>query len=142
MDKRFGRLISILYRKGQMYLSKTLKECNLNGSEVPVLLFLYHQDGVTQEDLATHMSLDKSAITRIINSLLGKKYITKVKDEKDHRCNRIYITNECLAIKETIVMALDNWNQLLMDGLNETQQQQTYALLEHMVKNIKGDLND
>lgn len=139
MNKRTGKLISILYRKGQMYLGKALKPCNISAAEVPVLLSLYLQDGITQEELVANICLDKSAITRILQSLLSKNYITKVKDEKDLRCNRIYLTPEAFAIQDNINVALDSWNQVLMSEFDENEQTQAYELLERMVNNIKGE---
>ncbi|MBE6022557.1 MAG: MarR family transcriptional regulator [Cellulosilyticum sp.] len=142
MKQRTGKLISILYRKSQIYLGRVLKSYNVGAAEVPVLLSLYSKDGVTQEELATHVSLDKSAITRILQSLLSKNYITKSKDENDLRCNRIYLTKEAHAIKETIYHALDDWNALLMRGLEENDQTKVYHLLEYLVDNIKGEHNE
>ena len=139
MNKRTGKLISILYRKGQMYLGKALKPCNISAAEVPVLLSLYRQDGITQEELVAHVCLDKSAVTRILQSLLSKNYITKIKDEKDLRCNRIYLTPKAHAIQDTINAALDDWNKILMHQFNKNEQTQAYELLERMVNNIRGE---
>ena len=139
MSKRTGRLISILYRKGQIHLGKLLKSCNVGASEFPVLLYLYHQDGVTQEDLVAYMCLDKSAVARIIQSLLSKNYITKAKDSKDQRCNRIYITPKGLKLKSEIEASLDAWHTILMKDFTDDEKAMTNTLLKRMVENIKGD---
>lgn len=142
MDERIGKLISILYRKGQIYLGKKLKPFDIGAAEVPVLLSLYQKDGVTQEDLVSHVCLDKSAITRILQSLLRKGYITKTKDQKDLRCNRIYLTKEGLDLRLPLEQALDDWNHILMNALNETDQNTAYTLLECMVNNVKETKNE
>ena len=139
MVQHSGKLISILNKSAQIYLGKALKAYNISAAEASVLLTLYNKDGVTQDDLATHLYLDKSAITRLIQSLLSKDYITRKKDEHDLRCNRIYITEHALAIQKTIHEALDSWNHILMNGFTYAEQEKIYALLECMVENIKGE---
>ena len=75
MSERIGKLISILHRKGQIFLNKELKKYDVVASEVPILLALYKKDGMTQDELGAYACLDKSAVTRIIQSLLKKNYI-------------------------------------------------------------------
>lgn len=139
MNRRTGKLISILYRKGQIYIDKALKSCNVTGSEVPVLLSLYRRDGITQEELVVHTALDKSAVTRIVQSLIGKNYVTKEKDEKDLRCNRIYLTPNAFSIQEKVYEVLDDWNSIVMHNFDDFERNQSYELLERMVQNIQGE---
>lgn len=139
MVRHSGKLIAILNKSAQLYLGKALKPYDISAAEASVLLALYDKDGITQDDLATHLYLDKSAITRLIQSLLSKDYITRKKDEHDLRCNRIYITKHALAIKNPIHEALDHWNHLLMNGFTYAEQEKIYTLLECMVENIKGE---
>ncbi len=136
MDKRTGRLISILYRKSQMYIAQELKQYHVSSSEYPVLISLSREDGVTQESLADHLSLDKSAVARIIQSLIVKGFVKKQKDENDHRCNRVYLTTEGLCLKDPIERALNDWNQILMSNKNKEEQELIYELLEGMVENV------
>ena len=139
MVRHSGKLISILNKSAQIYLGKALKPYDISAAEASVLLTLYTKDGVTQDDLATRLYLDKSAITRLIQSLLSKNYIIRKKDEHDLRCNRIYITKHALAIKGPIHKALDSWNHILMNSFTYAEQEKIYALLERMVENIKGE---
>ena len=129
MNRRTGKLISILYRKGQVYIDKALKSYHISASEVPILCCLYNQDGITQEDLVMHVSLDKSAITRILQSLMSKNYITKTKDKKDLRCNRIYLTPNAFAIQKEVYKVLDDWNSIIMHNFNDSECNQACDLL-------------
>lgn len=140
MDLKTGKLISILYRKSQIYFGKALKSCNVGAAEFPALLYMYEHHGLTQEELALHLCLDKSAVTRIVRSLLNKNYITREKDEKDLRCNHLHITPEGLAIKTQIEDSLNSWNEILMKGMDPTQQDELYNYLLQMVENVKGEL--
>lgn len=138
MSERIGKLISILHRKGQIYLNKELKKYDVVASEVPILLALYKKDGMTQDELGAYACLDKSAVTRIIQSLLKKNYIIKVKDQDDLRCNRIYITPQGFLVKEPLEKVLDAWHQNLMKGLESSKQTEVLYLLGLLVENTKG----
>ena len=107
-------------------------------SEVPILLALYKKDGMTQDELGAYACLDKSAVTRIIQSLLKKNYIIKVKDQDDLRCNRIYITPQGFLVKEPLEKVLDAWHQNLMKGLESSKQTEVLYLLGLLVENTKG----
>ena len=68
MQTRIGRFISILYRKNQIFLSSVLKPLDISTSEYSILLILYDDDALTQDDLTSRLFLDKSAVARAIRS--------------------------------------------------------------------------
>ena len=92
MNKSVGRLVSILYRKNQVYLNQALKSLDITATEMSSLLCLYHSDGVTQDEMSHYLLIDKAAIARAIVSLLDKGLIIKEKDDIDKRANRIYLS--------------------------------------------------
>ncbi len=142
MIKRTGRLISILYRKSQMLLGHALKESDITSAEYPILFFLNKKNGVTQEELSSHLYLDKSAVTRVIQGLATKGFITKRKDEKDQRCNRVYLTDKGYEVQAQIEKALEDWNAILMMNVPEEKKEEIYELLTQMVENVREELLD
>lgn len=137
MQKRIGRLISILYRKSQIFLGQALKAYDITSAEYPVLIALNKKDGVTQEELVSYLYLDKSAITRVIQGLVEKEFVTKSKDDEDQRCNRIYLTAKGYEVQAKIEKALNDWNVILMTGIEEEKGEKIYEVLMHMVGNVK-----
>lgn len=137
MAKRIGRLNSILYRKSQIYLGKALEPYNITSGEYPILIYLDRKNGITQEELSSHLYIDKSAVTRAIQSLVLKGFVEKIKDKGDQRCNKIYLTLKGHNVQAHIDKALDEWNAILMMDMNKKEQDDVYELLEHMVDNVK-----
>ena len=86
MQNNPGRLLSILYRKAQVYWTQSLKEYHITSAEYPILLRLYAREGVTQEEIVAELEMDKSAIARALQSLIDKGFVEKQKDEQDRRC--------------------------------------------------------
>ena len=96
MKRSVGRLISILYRKNKIYLNAAMKPLNITTAEQPILMYLYRHDAVTQEEISAYLQVDKALTTRTVQSLLEKGLVTKEKDEKDKRCNKISLTQKRL----------------------------------------------
>lgn len=141
MNQIPGRLISILYRKNQIYLNAVLKPYNITSSEQPVLMFLYDNKGVTQEEIAHYLQVDKALMTRTIQSLVEKGYVVKEKDQQDKRCNRVSLTEAGIAVREEIKSSLMDWNERLLDGFDEEKRALVFSLFEELIDNLekKGD---
>lgn len=137
MVKRIGRLNSILYRKSQIYFGQALETYNITSAEYPILIYLNQKNGVTQEELSSHLYIDKSAVTRVIQALVTKGFVTKIKDESDQRCNKIYLTDKGFNVQVHIEKALDEWNAILMMDMDKEKQDEIYEFLAHMVDNVK-----
>lgn len=141
MKTRIGGLISFLYRKNQIFLGAAMKSFDLSTSEYPVLLALYCENALTQEDLTSRLSLDKSAVARAIHTLETKGFVLKSKDDGDQRCNRITLTEKSRKVKPHVMKALDQWNEILMSDMNEQERDLAYGLLARMTENIKKEMN-
>ncbi|MGO2892208.1 MAG: MarR family winged helix-turn-helix transcriptional regulator [Enterococcus devriesei] len=136
MDKVPGRLISILYRKNQIYLNTALKPYHITSAEQPVLMFLYENPGVTQEEIAHYLQVDKALMTRTIQALVQKGFVRKEKDQVDKRCNRVFLTDEGVAIREGIKNSLLEWNKILLGDFDEEKQQAIFSILEELVDKV------
>ena len=139
MQNNPGRLISILYRKAQVYWTQSLKEYQITSAEYPILLRLYAREGVTQEEIVAELEMDKSAIARALQSLIDKGFVEKQKDEQDRRCNRIYLTEKGHEVRQVIEEAKQKWNEILMKNMTEEEQREMIRLLGQSVKNLKRE---
>lgn len=141
MQPSIGRLVSILYRKSQVFLNNQLKNFNLTTPEMSILLFLYKKEGVTQEELASYLMIDKAAMARTIPVMIEKGYLRREKDLEDKRANRIFLTNKAEEIKETVIGALKQWNYFLTQDIRKEDVEVMYRVLEEMVEKVeKADL--
>lgn len=136
MERSIGRLISILYRKNQVYLNKVLKHLDITASELPILMCLFHNDGVSQESLSSFINIDKASTARAVQSLLEKGYIVKEKDSVDKRANKIYVTKHALDNRNEIQDLLDKWTEFLTEGLDAQSINNMFDVLEDMVKKV------
>lgn len=134
MKRSVGRLISILYRKNQIYLNAAMKPLNITTAEQPILMYLYRHDAVSQEEISAYLQVDKALTTRTIQSLLEKGLVTKKKDEKDKRCNKISLTQKGQDMREAMVEKFVGWNKIMLEGMDEAKRDLLFELLEEMVE--------
>jgi DNA-binding MarR family transcriptional regulator len=137
MYKSIGRLVSILYRKNQVYLNIALKPYNITTSELFVVHNLYRKDGITQEEMASYMMIDKAAMARSIPALIEKGYLRKEKDAVDKRANRIYLTEYAMSKKDDLTNILKDWNEIITEGMNEEELNTMYSVLERIVERVE-----
>jgi DNA-binding MarR family transcriptional regulator len=138
MDKKFGKIISFLYRKSQIYLGTALKKHDLTAAEQPFLSALQTFDGATQEELSSRIQIDKAATARAVASLERKGYVKRFRDEQDKRQNRVFLTPRAKRSWGKVEKELFAWNELLTGNIDASALDTTYAALLQMQKNIAG----
>lgn len=140
MSSSIGRLVSILYRKSQVYLNEALYPLGISASELPVILCLFKKCGIAQEEVSAYSSTDKAATARAIQSLIKKGWINKERDTHDKRANKIYLTNKARQAEKQIRTILKRWTDLLEKDQTTADIAIMYNVLENMVDKIK-DIN-
>ena len=115
MKEYSGKLISILYRKSQIFWAQTLKAY----------------------EIASELGIDKSAITRVVKSLLEKGFIERKKDLEDLRCNRIYLTEKGRESWEPIQKGREEWEAIMSKNLKKEETEEVIRILSQMVENIE-----
>jgi DNA-binding MarR family transcriptional regulator len=137
LKNTIGRLISILHRQSQIYITNALKEFNITSSEYAFLLSLYRKDGVTQDELSSYLYIDKSATARAIKSLEEKGYVIRNKDNVDKRCNRVFITEKANTYRAEIFHRVHSWSDFLEEGMDKETIDIVYGFLENMVEKVE-----
>lgn len=64
-----------------------------------VLACLWQKDKVTQQTLCSLTLKDKPSMTRLIDKLERRNFVTRVSDFKDRRINLIHLTESGIALK-------------------------------------------
>ena len=129
------RWISLLYRYGQMYIGEHLKAYDIGKGQHIFLNALYKEDGLSQEELADYLKIDKSTTAKALKKLELQGYITRTVSEKDKRCNEVHLTEKALLIKEDVRKVLTDWRERLTHGLSEEEKQLAITILEKMGNN-------
>lgn len=130
-----GRSISLLYRYGQIYITKELEPYDIGPGQFMFLMALYHHDGLTQENLATCLNIDKGTTARAIAKLEANGYVVRESCEQDLRVNRVFLTQRAREFEPVISSILKRWTDILSSNMDSEEINQTLNLLDKMAQN-------
>lgn len=74
--------ISIMYREHAKYINDNVKEEELSFGLHPLLIKIYRNEGISQEELAEALHLNESTIARNLKKLEDKGFIERFKDKR------------------------------------------------------------
>ena len=109
-DMPTAPFISIIYREHAKYINEIAKEDGLSFGLHPLLVKIYKNEGISQEELARAFHLNESTITRNIKKLEEKGFIERIKDK---RKKTIKVTSKGEKIALKIMDYDEKWDEQL-----------------------------
>jgi DNA-binding MarR family transcriptional regulator len=137
-SESLGRIVSYLSRSTQAYLAKRLEPYGIGSGQFPVLMALYHADGVNQETLAREQRFDKATITRAVLVLEEKGYVRRVRDETDRRAYRLSLTEKGRAIEPAMRAISADWTKAMLTGFSKEERRQLMEFALRMMENVSS----
>ncbi|OCT15016.1 hypothetical protein A8709_12920 [Paenibacillus pectinilyticus] len=129
------RWVSLIYRYGQMYIGDHLKHFEIGRGQHIFLNALYKEDGLTQEELADYLKIDKGTTAKALKKLEEQGYILRNVSERDKRCNEVFLTEKARGIKEDVRKVLTDWRERLTFGMSDEEKDMALVILEKMGHN-------
>lgn len=121
-----------MHRTAQSFYDKCFEELGIGSGHFSYLLFLYRQEGVSQDSMAKFFNVDKAATARAVARLEALGYIRRAKDPHDRRAYLIYLTEQGRALEPQIRSVLKNWALLITEDLSLEERDLAYSLLRKM----------
>ncbi|MEA4923155.1 MAG: MarR family transcriptional regulator [Eubacteriaceae bacterium] len=132
-----GRMIMSYDKYFKVFMKKELAPADLNVAESMILLSLYENDGLTQEELTSALHYDKSVMTRAIQSLEKKDRIDRVQVPDDGRAWILRLTAEGHEVKPKILNSLRAWCRKAFDGIDDDGGMELLGMMRTIVGNIE-----
>ena len=136
-----GRLIAILHRMANMYLSKELKDLNIGAGQYIFLAELFDQEGQSQEELTKRIFVDKANSARALGKLEDAGYVRRVGDDKDKRIKRAFLEPAAREVEEDFWHIVTHWSEILTRGVPRQRQEQLINDLQTMLENANEYLS-
>ena len=131
------RKMNVISRCQGIYRAEQTKGAELCACHHSFLLAIGGHPGMTQEQLAKHLCLNKSTVTRALNQLEEKEYIERRPDVGDKRIYRVFLTKNGEELLPCVRGAAREWNEKITQGVSEEKLEQFYAVLEQLEQNAK-----
>ena len=133
-----GRLLtdsSILYRCSQKYYDKVLSDFQLGSGQLPFLIFIYENEGITMNGLAQMGCYDKGTVTKGVQRLEEAGYVTSEVSPQDKRVRFLKTTEKAKEIIARIYLIRQNWWETITQGMSEQEAAQLGQLQERAANN-------
>lgn len=114
---------------------KSLQPFQITPIQLGILHRLWHEDGITQKELATSLLKDQTNLGKLIDKLEEVGYIFRAAHPTDRRAHLLYLTEQGKKIKEDILRILTEQNSILLDGLTNEELAIFQTALETIITN-------
>ena len=128
------RSVNIISRCGAMYRTDKMKSHELAACHHSYVLAIYHNPGISQEQLARHICINKSNVTRALATLEEQGYVERRHSETDKRVTLVYPTGKMLEIYPKVRKIATEWNDYLSADLTEEER----ALFQKTLEKISA----
>lgn len=135
-NEYLGKYISLIYRQANAFFTKEFSKFGFGSGQYMFMIHLYKNDGISQEELSESINIDKGTTAKAIKKLEELNFITRSKDEKDKRVNRIYLTAKAINIKDDFFKVLSQWENILTSELNHEEITKGLNILNKISQNL------
>lgn len=111
----------LLHRRSQAVVWEKCQEIGLSYSGYGLLLTLFEHEGSSQEELAARLFMDKTVVTREIQSLEARGFVTRCRDVEDRRRKRLYLTPLARKHQAFLEGVLHHWMDYLCEGMTDRE---------------------
>ncbi len=130
-----GLLVSMIHRTRMMYLNDKMKGMDITAGQFPFIMVLSHEEGITQEDLAAHLHIDKGTVARALRKLEDKKFIFREIDKKNRRRYLIYLTEKGRSTVPHIINIDKEWENSMCSKFSEEEYFNLFDILRMFAVN-------
>ena len=130
--------LNIISRCTQMQRNESLKELGICGGHVPYLLRLCRVPGLTQEEIARALYVNKSTAARAITNLEKAGFVERREHPEDKRCLQIFPTQKAVDALPAIRETLGFWNSYLLEEFTEEEQAVLLSMMERISARAKA----
>ena len=130
--QKFMKMLNNISRSQAIYRRRRIAADDLQSGHYAFALAICHSPGRSQEELARELCINKSTVTRNLNALEERGYITRSPLQNDKRHLSVYPTEKMLNILPEIEDASGSWMTLLAEGIPEDELAVFNSVLERM----------
>lgn len=128
----FMQQISITYRCAMRFREDELADTGLSGCQTPYLTALHRHPGISQEELARELNVNKSSVARQLAALEERGYIYREPSLADKRILLVYLTGQAEELISRIFSCYGNWNSYLTQDFTDEEKETLSRLMRRI----------
>lgn len=126
---RFNSDLQAITRCAKQFRTERMAKHGLKGFHTGYLSRICNNPGVSQDQLAKNMLVDKSTVARQAAVLEDSGFITRTPSSRDKRVLQLYPTEKALALLPEIRRTVNEWDAIATQGLTDAELETLTQLL-------------
>ena len=141
----FDGSLGFLLNRGTQSLHRHLNrnfhenDLDITYEQWSILVYLYHRDGRSQNDIAEQTFRDKVSVTKIIDNLEKRDLVCRSPDNKDRRINRVFLTKDGKKVVPELRSIAHKTLKEAFAGVSVKERESFKEVLSTIVKNLTGE---
>ena len=124
--------VSRTHRCANAFRAAALPDQNIKGCQHIYIFHICRTPGISQEQLARKICVNKSSVTRQLASLEKQGLIERRSDVEDRRVLRAYPTQKAKDIYPKVQDCMVRWNDLLLEDFSEEERAWLLSMLSRI----------
>lgn len=134
--------MSIIVRYCRAFAERKLREYDLTFGEQIIIMFLSAHENVNQDSISKTYMIDKGMVAKTLNKLEQKDFIVRKQNPHNKRENNVSLTQKGIDILNNMSVILEDWNEILYEGMSKEEIACVNRLTGKMKENIAMYLDD
>ncbi len=138
VNRHLMRSMSTVVRCANLYRDQFLQGTGMSGAQLPYVLQICGSPGISQDQIAQRLHVNRSSVTRQLGLLEENGFITRRRCESDQRVIEVAPTDAMLKLLPLVRDIFARWRAVLAAGLSEAELNTLAGLLARVVANAEG----
>lgn len=132
-----------LKKTHDFYINKHIKnETEILPSQYYMLMFLYHEMGTNQSDIAKACLMNRSGVSRAFKEFEEKGLITREIDENNKRAYKIKLTEKGIETAQFLENKEKEWDDMIYEEFNMSKEELFEILSKISLKSLEFNRNN
>jgi DNA-binding MarR family transcriptional regulator len=105
----YSKFIGAVYRQSKHDFQQELVQLDVRAAQSDVLMFVYHNPGLTQQQIASGMTVDASLLARDLRVMVKRQWVQRRDNAADHRAKIITLTPAGTELAQQLKTITNRW---------------------------------
>jgi DNA-binding MarR family transcriptional regulator len=139
LARQFTHLLLELRDELRRHLQQKFRDNNvsLTYEMHQIMVCLWTEDGIRQQDLADKTLKDKTSLTYLIDNLNKRGLVIRMEDKKDRRSKLIFLTNKGKELGKIAEPWLEELYKLASSKVTINEMEASMKTVQEMIDNVK-----
>ena len=120
----------------RLYCQKEFMKLGLYKGQLGILEYILCNPGCGQKAIAEYMTITPASVAKSTERLQRAGMLIKQVDEKNLRCNRLYITEKGREVSRKMRELFDRIDTRMFEGFNDEELSQFESFLDRVIVNL------